>query len=420
MGKQTFGILILLTLFSSALFSIITPMAKELTLALNLNNEGQVAYINSLFLMVGAFSSLLWAYFADKYSRKWLLVISSLEWSVLTVMTIFAYDFYSFLLFQMIAAIGFGAALPLIYSLTLDLVSPLERGKKFGLLSAIYVMGNGLGQMLSGFLIDFYTWQVPLLIIGIGGIICTILLLIVEEPIRGAMEKSRKQQIEDVIVIDYKIRKGDLKKVWKIKTTFWIIIFSFAIFIAIGAISSFLISMFKNDFKFPSYLATILLIIIFGSQIPSGLLFGNIGDKRYETNKKGRIQIILLCLFVGSIIYIFAYSMILISFNEITTMLFIFLIFFGAFMFGGIDPLIQATLGDINPPQIQSTIYSLNYIGTTFGRSISLIILGYLFGIFNNQYLPGYLFLSVLAFSVNLILIPIFVNLPKDLKRTEA
>ena len=37
--------------------------------------------------------------------------------------------------------------------LLIDLIEPTERGNKFGLFSAIFVLGNGVGQMLSGFLI---------------------------------------------------------------------------------------------------------------------------------------------------------------------------------------------------------------------------------------------------------------------------
>ena len=109
--------LVLLTFFSSALFSIITPMAKELSIALSLGGEEQVARINSMFLMVGAFSSLVWAYFGDRFSRKKLLMLATLEWAVLIFLTIFSFDFYSLLTFQLFTAIGFGAILPLTFSL---------------------------------------------------------------------------------------------------------------------------------------------------------------------------------------------------------------------------------------------------------------------------------------------------------------
>ncbi|MFX1588662.1 MAG: MFS transporter [Promethearchaeota archaeon] len=413
-------VLILLTFFSSALFSIITPMAKELTEALNLGNEGTVTLINSIFLMVGAISSLFWAILGDKFSRQALLIIATIEWSILILFTIFSTDFFSLLTFQILTAIGFGAALPLVFSLTIDLVKTEKRGKKFGILSAVYVLGNGLGQALSGFLIDVYPWQTPLIIISIGGFICTGLLFLVDEPQRGTMDDLHKQPSEESIIYDYRIKREDLKNILKIKSTIWILIFNFIMFIAIGAISSFFISMLKKDYTLSSSLATVFLIVVFGSQVPSGPIFGKLGDKRRETSLNGRMKVVLICLISGSIFYIIGFSISFISKNLLFASIFLIFAFIAAFLFGGIDPLTQATLGEINPPQIRSTIYSLNYLMYTFGRSISLIFLGQFFVLFNNQYSPGYLILVILAFLCSLFLIPILKYLPKDVERIKS
>ncbi len=392
-------------------------MAKELTIALSLGSEEQVAVINSIFLMVAAFSSLIWAVLADKFQRKTLLIVATIEWSIFTLLTIFATDFYSLLIFQIFSAIGFGAALPLTFSLIVDLVDSENRGRKFGVLSAVYVLGNGLGQMLSGFLIDFYTWQVPIFIISISGFFCTGILFLLIEPVRGAMDKTSG---EIDIDLSYKIKLKDLQKIWRIKSTLGLLIFNFVMFISIGAISSFFISMLKNDFMLPSSLATIFLILVFSSQVVSGPLFGKMGDKKRQTDKKGRIKVVLICLLGGSSLYIIAYSLTFISTGLIVAFIFIAIIYIGAFLFGGIDPLTQATLGEINPPQIRSTIYSLNFLAYTFGRSISLLILGQLFLHFNSQYSPGYLILSIMALSCSLLLIPILKYLPKDIEKINA
>ncbi len=411
-------ILILLTLFSSALFSILTPMAEEISSALTFN-ENQVAFINSMFLIVGAVSSLMWAILGDKFSRKILLVISTLEWSVLMVLTMFSTNFFSLLIFQLITAIGFGAALPLIFSLTVDLVDPKSRGKKFGTLSAVYVLGNGLGQVLSGFLIDYYVWQIPILIISIGGFACTGLLFLIEDPSRGSKDELYGAIDEGAPGLGYKIKFNDLKQIWKIKSTLWILLLNFAMFISIGAISSFFISMLKNDYELSSTLATGVLILVFGTQVPAGPLFGKWGDKIYETEKKGRMKVVLICLLTGSILYIIAFSLFFISTELPFAIVFIVLAISGAFLFGGIDPLTQATLG-INPPQIRSTIYSLNYLTYTFGRSISLLLLGQFFVIFNNVYSPGYLILSIMALICTLVLIPIMKFLPRDIESIKS
>jgi MFS family permease len=317
-----------------------------------------------------------------------------------------------------LTAIGFGAALPLIFSLIVDLVASENRGRKFGVLSAVYVLGNGLGQMLSGFLIDFYTWQVPIFIISISGFFCTGLLFLLIEPVRGAMDKLNKASKETDL--SYKIKLKDLQKIWKIKSTIGLLVLNFVMFISIGAISSFFISMLKNDFLLPSSLATIFLILVFSSQVISGPLFGKMGDKKRQTDKNGRIKVVLVCLIGGSTLYIIAYSLTFISTGIIAAFIFIAIIYVGAFLFGGIDPLTQATLGETNPPQIRSTIYSLNYLAYTFGRSISLLILGQLYLHFNNQYSPGYLILSIMALSCSLLLIPILKYLPKDIEKISA
>jgi len=420
MKQQSFFVLVLLTLFSSALISILTPMAKEITQALGLAGEEQVALINSLFLMIGACSSLIWAILADKFPRKILLIVATLEWAIVAFITIFATDFYSLLLYQLIAAVGFGAALPLIFSLLVDLVEVEQRGKRFGQLSAIYVLGNGLGQILSGFLIELYPWFIPFIIVSIGGFICTALLFSIKEPLRGAKDKLYATIDDNVLGLSYKIRIKDFKKIWRIKSTILILCLNFAMFISIGAISSLFITMLRHDYLFSSTVATIFLIIIFGGQVPSGPLFGNMGDKRYERDKNGRIQVVLMCLLIGSILYIIAYSLVFTANDILIVIIFLMLTFLGAFFFGGIDPLTQATLGEINPPQIRSTIYSLNYLAYTFGRSISLLIVGQFYLIFNNQYRPGYFIISIMALACTLILIPILRFLPRDIENIKS
>ena len=149
MKQQSFIILILLTLFSSALISIIMPMAKEVAQALKLESEAQVQIINSMFLFVGAFSSIAWAILGDKFSRKIMLIIGTFIWSFFSFLTIFATDFYSLLFFQIFAAIGFGSALPLTFSLLVDSVDSEKRGKSLKLLQEIIQHGYVLSSKIS-------------------------------------------------------------------------------------------------------------------------------------------------------------------------------------------------------------------------------------------------------------------------------
>ncbi|TXT53800.1 MAG: membrane protein of unknown function [Promethearchaeota archaeon] len=412
--NYSFTIIVLLTFFTSGLTSIITPMAKEISSALGFG-EANVAQINSFFLIVGAISSFIWATIGDRVSRKKLLFIATLEWSIFTFLTIFSTNYLTLLIFQLLSAIGFGAALPLSFSLTTDIVEVEERGGKFGLLSAVYVLGIGLGQLISGFLIDFYTWQIPFIIIAVGGFLTTGSLFVVEEPERGGKDKLYSTPKEEEL--DYKINVKDFGTIWDIKSTFLILVFNLLLFISMGAVSSLFIAMLKNDYQFSSTIATIFLIIVFGGQIPSGPLFGKLGDKWYEKDLNGRIKVIGLCLLAGGIFYLSAFLLNFTYQNLVLSIIFIILVFLGAFFFGGIDPLTQATLGEINPPKIRSTIFSINFISNTVGRSISLLIVSQFFIVFNNQYRPGYIAISIMALLVNLMIFPILRRLPIDIEK---
>jgi MFS family permease len=283
------------------------------------------------------------------------------------------------------------------------------------MLSAAYVLGNGLGHILSGSLIDYYPWILPFMIISLCGFVCTIFLFFMKEPVKGEMDVSSGIEDESVLGLSFKIKLEDFKKIWQKKTIFLILIFNFAMFIAIGAISSNFISMLKNDYKFTSSIATLILVVIFGSQMISGPVIGKIADKRMEKKKTGRMTIVLICLVGGSTMYIIAFSLVLPTINIFTLIIFFLVLFIGAFLFGGIDPLTQATLGDTSPPQIRSTVYSLNFLAYTFGRSLSILMLAFFFISFNDYYRPGYLILSILALTSSLFVIIILQVLPRDL-----
>ncbi|MHA1488708.1 MAG: MFS transporter [Promethearchaeota archaeon] len=414
--KYSFLVIVILTFYTLSLTSIMGPMTAEIAEALNLESEAQVGFVSTLFLIIGASCSIIWAILGDRYSRKKLLIIGTFDWVIFTFLTAFSTDFQMLLTFQSLAAIGFGAALPLSFSLSLDLVDPEKRGKAFGMLSAANVIGIGIGMILSGLLIDDYPWYLSFVLIAISGMACVIFLIFIDEPIKGDKDTLYKNVDADVLGLSIKIRRQDLKEIWRIKTNLLIITFNFVMFIALGATTYYFISMLKTDKQLSSSVATYILIIIYISQLFSGPIFGNLGDKQYEKNKNGRLKLVLICITCGSILYIFAYSLIFTIADTFLLIIFIIILFVGAFFFGGIDPLTQVTLGEINPPQIRATIFSINYLAYTYGRSVSIFLLGFFFVIFGNVYQPGYIIASFILLGCSLFLVPIMRTLPKDLK----
>ncbi|MHA1270345.1 MAG: MFS transporter [Candidatus Helarchaeota archaeon] len=411
-------VLNILVLFSSALISIIVPLRLEITVAIGLVNESQIDFINAIFLIISAIASIIWAILGDRYSRKRLLIIGTSIWSVFSFITIFAYDFNSLFLFQIITAIGFGSALPLTFSLLIDIVKVEKRATAFGRLSAIYVLGNGIGLVLAS-LSEIETWYIPFIVVSLSGFICIVFLIMM----KGLNIKNRQNLSEigdDSIGLSYKMDWKDLKEIWNRPSILLIIIFNFTMFIGIGAFAPQFTNMLENDYLyiftgFESIIATILMILVYGSQMISGPLIGNLGDKKYVKNKNMRMKLVLYCLVIGSVIDMIAYSLIFNPTNIIFLVIFLIFLFIGTFLFGGIDPLTQATLGDLSPPQIRSTVYSLNFIAYIFGRSISMILFGFLYLFFGSSYRLSFLVLSTISLICSVFVLIILKTLSKDI-----
>ncbi|MBD3254079.1 MAG: MFS transporter [Candidatus Lokiarchaeota archaeon] len=414
--SSSFKILILLVFISSALFSIISPMAVDIEEALPGVVQAQVLFVVSMFLAVGAVSSLFWGILAGKVSRKRLLIIATLEWSIFELLTVFANDFISLLIFQIGASVGFGAVLPISYSLIVDLFEPEKRGRAFGFKEMAYVIGIGFAFILAGFLVGFFPWYIPVLIVAIGGFTCTILLFFFEEPLKEELYGSES----DIDESRAWIRFEDFKDIAGVKSNLWILLFYFIVFIGYGAISPYFTTLLRNDYQFSPEIATIFLILVFLGQIPSGIIFGNLGDKLYEKDKTGRVKVMLLCLVGGSILNIIGFSLILTQQNILMIILFLIFTCLGATFFGGFDPLIQATLGEVNPPKPRSTAFALGNLIVILGRSISILLLSISLGFFGNLYRPGFILLSIFALIASLLALPLMRVLPGDLERTQS
>jgi len=407
---DSFKILLLLVFFTSALFSTLSPMAVDIERSLNNVKQAQVLLIVSIFLAIGAISSLFWAILSSRFSYKKLLIIATLLWSIAELITAFATDFYTLLIPQIFAAIGFGAVIPISYSLIVDLFESEKRGRAFGVKEMIYVLGIGFAFILAGFLVGFLPWFIPVIIVSIGGFICVILLFFLEEP-----KKETNKLDESRNWINFK----DFKKIITIKSNIWILIFYFSVFIGYGAISPFFTTLLRNDYNFSPEIATVFLIFVFIGQIPSGIIFGNLGDKLYKKNKNGRMKVALICLIGGSIFNIIGFSLILISQELFIIIIFLVFTCLGATFFGGLDPLIQATLGELNQTKIRSTAFAISNLLIILGRSLSIFLLSISLGIFGNHYTPGFVALSFLALICAVLILPIMKFLPKDIENIE-
>lgn len=141
------------------------------------------------FALVYTVLGVIVGFLADRTSRRNILYVGATLWSAFTALCGFAQNYPTMLAARMGVGVGEAAGAPPSYSI----ISDYFPAEKRGLALAIFSMGVPLGQAAAiafGAQIDkLYGWRTAFIAIGIAGVIAALIMLfVVREPKRGAMD----------------------------------------------------------------------------------------------------------------------------------------------------------------------------------------------------------------------------------------
>ena len=160
-----------------------------------------VGFLQAFTLIVAIISILFFGYFEDKiamkYSRKKIFIITNLVWIISYGLVSLSVNYYFYLIFYIISAIGVGAFLPIGFSMIGDFFAPIERGKKFGIMNFALILGSGMGIIAGGLLGDYVAGPLGWRISYVVGFVLSVLPLFFYitqgiEPERGRVEPEFK------------------------------------------------------------------------------------------------------------------------------------------------------------------------------------------------------------------------------------
>ena len=180
---------------------LLTPVRRDL----GLSDTQMSLLLGPVFALPFIVASLPLGRMADRYSRRALIAIGLLVWSLATLMCAFARDFGEMMLARAVVGIGEAALAPAAYSLIVDYFARERRATALSVFSLGVYLGVGVAFMLGGVVIAYAMqqdsaslsllgvtspwpvrpWQVVFLSLGGLGIALCPLLLTVREPSRG-------------------------------------------------------------------------------------------------------------------------------------------------------------------------------------------------------------------------------------------
>jgi MFS family permease len=153
---------------------------------------------------------------SERVSRKLIIGVCVILWSLATVLCGFTTGFVTLLLARMLVGIGEAGCTPPANSMISDYYPPQARPTALGIYAMGVTAGGVLAQVFGGFILDVFTWREAFIFVGAPGILLGIVfLLTVKEPPRGYSDPPGTLKVERV---SFRVALAEIFS----KRTFWV------------------------------------------------------------------------------------------------------------------------------------------------------------------------------------------------------
>ena len=424
-----------------------------------------IGIIIGTYIVVHGISIIIFGYLTDRIERKRLIIFAGVLWSLSAIMHILISNIIHLYIARIAAAIASGVTGPLAISYLTDIVSSDSRSKLFAGWTLITTLGSLVAGVIAlmfnqipfdlidiesegiraniDYIKEYYanllnTWRFPFLILGLIGLIFTILnVFLTQEPKRAAKDKLLEDILsEEELQYSYRIKFSDLKTIFKRKSNIFLTINFFDVVVS-GLLVAYLFPYFELElgisFSDPLGLASIIvLILIIG---PLGFVIGqfglaHLGDKKVQKGDlTGRVKIATICGILNIPFILIGFMMkpnvanqtFFLNNIAVNIVGFWFLwITFGLFLgiglgFSlGIAPNWYSSLIDGNLPEHRGTMVAMGLFIDTFGRALGAVLGGFIVNLTDSFSLT--IVWSTLIFGIisTCFWIPLFYTSEKD------
>jgi MFS family permease len=145
-------------------------------------------WLGTAFMVVYTLASPLTGWLGDRYHRRALLSGGVALWSVATVATAFATDYWHMFVWRAVLGIGEASYGVIAPALLADVFPISKRGRAMGIYYLALPLGTALGYMTGGAVGSWLGWRPVFLVVGLPGLVAALAALLIEDPGRGASE----------------------------------------------------------------------------------------------------------------------------------------------------------------------------------------------------------------------------------------
>jgi len=194
LAKRLLILLTVINLFNFLDRYVLSAVLEPIKADLGIKSDADMGRLATTFMLGYFLTSPIFGYLGDKLSRRKLMAIGIIGWSLGTCLTGVAQGF-SFIIFcRIMVGLGeasFGAIAPAVIS---DAYPSERRNKAITFFSLAIPIGAAFGFALGGVIAAQLGWRSAFFITGIPGFLLAALLFFVPEPARGLNDSSNEQK----------------------------------------------------------------------------------------------------------------------------------------------------------------------------------------------------------------------------------
>ena len=254
--------------------ALVEPMRKEFRLS-----DTEIGLLGSVFIWVYALAGLPLGRVADIWSRKKLLAIGVTVWSALTAASGLATSFSFLLVTRLGVGVGEAVCAPAGTSWIGDLFAVKRRARILSLFMLGVPVGGALSFLLCGPIAQVWGWRTAMVSAAAPAILLVPLLLLVQEPARGASEEGFAVE-----------SKGSLSALLRVPTLWWIILSGALLNFNLYALGTFLPAFMTRVHGYSVAHAGVTSGIVYlTGGVLGGLLGGHLGDRVSSNARNARL-----------------------------------------------------------------------------------------------------------------------------------
>jgi predicted MFS family arabinose efflux permease len=186
---------------------VLSAVLEPIKADLGINSDGDMGRLATAFMLGYFLTSPIFGYLGDKLSRRKLMALGIVGWSLGTCLTGLAQGFAFMMFCRIMVGLGeasFGSIAPAVIS---DAYPTERRNKAITFFSLAIPVGAAMGFALGGLIAAQWGWRNAFFITGLPGFLLAVLLFFIPEPARGLNDNGAS--------VKEKITLQSLKKLFR-------------------------------------------------------------------------------------------------------------------------------------------------------------------------------------------------------------